>query len=319
MEENFNTAKKNLNNFNKCLLDLITKLTEWAPEQFNEVNEKPIAERLEPISKESNSINDIKTFAGLKKIKTFEYLLNFNNNINGVVRESIIKKDVEVFDADKKKKYKPPINIMWGMDINFAKIWENNRVTKEIKNKILTYLCILLKLCKNTIPLFKITKEQRRNINKRKKVKNVKKEEIRKKIFELIGKEGENNSINIVVDDILGKFDDLKKTFTAETINQDDVQKQIKTIYDGLINKYETGEIDEDELVQSSKVLFNNVMENDDENLKENIGGIMDMMKNGPEGAKLEEIMKESGLDEGANPIDVIMNHAKESEADPKK
>lgn len=330
-EPNFLKARQQISRFNKHIIDFITNLTQTFPEEFTETNANPIKKTLGPLRDEN--VDKMTIMIQLRNSETHKYMLRFYKNIENLVPH-IKEVKLDLFDREKKSVYKPPPDVMWGIPVNFTQIWEAKETTDTNKKVVLTYLKLLVSFCETLVPLFKITKDQRREVIKNRKKKDVKKDEMMKHIYNIVGEKG-NKSIDTIVNDIMDDYDGLKQTFTANVVDGEKVQSHIEQIYKKVFNRYQNEELSDDQLMTGCKNLFNNVMEGDDEVLKDNIGAIMDMVSGQSDLPKdIDEndrthIMSALGKNEnfkqameqiqkGENPIDILQkiddNDEKEEE-----
>lgn len=326
----FQKAKKNISYFQKYLIEFIIKLSQAFPEMIDEINMKNITSTLKPIKEDTlvkyKSIND------LKKSAVFKYMADYLNHVYSAI-DAIKERKLDLFDAEARPKYgiskKPLVNL----DIDFVKLWKSENITDALKTTVLTYLGLMATISLETVKLFEVSEPNKKAIKQKKVMRDHRQKEMKSKIYELLGAAGQNNSIDVVIDDILGEFDKSKEHMKAGSADPDKMTDMIKNLYTKLTDKYEDGKLDEKELVDSSKNLFKNVMNNKDLNLKDSLGDIVNMMKTEDNDTNiLADMMKQAGMpggmdfaniaeqlkNGGDNPLEALMQQMQSQETNKK-
>ena len=295
----FNKAKKSISYFQKYLLEFIVKLSQAFPEMIDETNMKSIMATLKPIKEDSLdkyvSLND------LKKSAVFKYMVGYLDHVFPAIG-ALKEKKLDLFDQEKRAEYGISKKPLVDLNIDFVDIWKSEYITDQLKTVVLTYLGLMATISFDTVELFKVSSKNKQAITQRKAVRQFKHKEMKGKIYDLLGEAGKNASIDVVIDDILSEFDKSKHHLQAGNADPQKLTAMIQNLYGKLTDKYEDGKLDEKELVDSSKNLFKNVMNNEDLNLKENLGSVINMMKAEDNDTNiLKEMMQSAGVPDGVD------------------
>lgn len=325
----FHKAKKSIVYFQKYLMEFILKLSQAFPERIDETNMESIMATLKPI-KEDN-VEKYRNLQDLKRSPVFKYMARYLNHILNS-REHIRARKLDLFEKEKRAEYKISKKPLIDLDIDFTELWQSQHITDQLKTTILTYLGLMVTISSEAVGLFDVSSKNKTAIAKQKAVRQYKRKEMKNKIYDLLGEGGKNSSINVVIDDILEEFEKSKRHLQAGQADPQKLTGMIKNLYGKLTDKYEEGQLDEKELVFSSKTLFSNVMNNDDINLRESLGNVMNLMKTEDNDENiLKEMMNQAGMPDGMdfesiaekmqsgeNPFDGLMEQMAKEEKDTK-
>ncbi len=322
----FLKAKKSISYFQKYLLEFIIKLSQAFPEMIDETNMKSIMETLRPIK--DDTLAGYKGINDLKKSVVFKYMAGYLNHVYPAI-DALKERKLDLFDPEARIGYgiskKPLVNL----EIDFVEIWKSKNITDQLKTVILTYLGLMATISVETVDLFKVSEQNKHAITQRKTVRQYRRKEMKSIIYNLLGENGKNASIDVVIDDILGEFEKSKEHLQAGNADPQKLTQMIQNLYGKLTDKYEDGKLDEKELVNSSKNLFQNVMNNEDLNLKKNLDSAINMMKAEDNDENiLKEMMQQAGMPEGMdfsniaeqlqsgdNPFDTLMKQMQQTES----
>lgn len=321
--EDFQKARKNVKYFQKYMTEFVLKLSQSFPECFDETNMKGIMYTLTPIK--DDEIGQYKNINELKGSPVFKYMVKFLNH-NFASMQYVQERKLDLFDKKSRSTYGISKTPLTDIDIDFVRLWYSDHITDQLKATVLTYLGLLLTISSESVSLFEVSNKNKGVIMRQKAVRQYRHKEIKKKVYDLLGEGGKNNSINIVVDDILEEFERSKKDILEGQTDPQKLSNMIKGLYGKLTDKYEEGKLDEKELVSSSKNLFSNIMNNDDINLRDNLGQVMELIKS--EDNALQEMMQQAGLPadmdlrdltaqfgKGENPFDDLMKQMSEGDS----
>ncbi len=202
---------------------------------------------------------------------------SFKFQLLASIAEEIAKKNFEIFDN--LKKFKTPRRLLVDIDIDFIKLWNNKKATDDTKTVILTYLGLMNGCVQSIIESYKISNKSKKMIL-RNKVINIKLQtELKKKIYEVIGEDGRNETVDKMIDEIIKSIQKSKHLFEKGNITPEKMQNIMGGLHKTMMDKYEQGELDEGDLKSTFKSLMKNILGNKDINLKESIGSVMDMLK----------------------------------------
>ena len=261
--------------FHRLLFEFIDKLGKAFPETIDEVNLKTIISTIDPILKDP--LDNYKDDEELKKKSaTFKYMIQFHDNISGVAKQ-ITEKNFEVLDDI--KKYKTPRRLLVDIDIDFIKLWNNKKATDETKGVILTYLGLMNSAVESIIESYKISNKSKKLILRNRIINLKMQTELKKKIYEVIGEDGRNETVDKMIDEIIKSIQKSKHLFEKGNITPEKMQNIMGGLHKKMMDKYEQGELDEEDLKSTFKSLMKNILRNKDGNLKESIGSVMEMLK----------------------------------------
>lgn len=273
--------------FQKYLVEFIEKLVNAYPEEF-EANIKDLTETLKPLRDED--LGQYTTFMRFKRSETFKYMVRYASNLKSVQKE-IQEKNLTLFEPPTPEKpggkitqeqkdlfRRTPDNALAGFDINFRKIWKAKKDKAENRKTVLIYLSLLYRCATETIDLFELSKSQVREIEKRKKLRSFGRAQIKEHVYKMLGAEGRNKSTEIVVDCILEEMERNKNLLMSRDLDPKKMQTLFKKVYDKLEKLYLTGELDKDELVNTTKLLVKNVMSSGDCEVQDKMKEMMEMM-----------------------------------------
>ena len=185
-------------------------------------------------------------------------------------------------DLFKEKKYKVPSRALEGFDIDFRRIWKIKDITPQHKKTILMYFGLLYRWSEKTTQVFSVSKKNEKLIEKRKKVRKIQRKKMKDMIYKMLGDQGKNETIEVIIEDVLDEFERSKdKIFNgmqSGNINPNDIKGIIQKLYEKLTDKYEEGKLKDEELKDSAKALYKNIMENDEMNMKDQFSEIMKVM-----------------------------------------
>lgn len=263
--------------FNRILFEFIDKLSRAFPETIDETNLKTIIATLDPLKKDK-CIMPENDETEIKKSATFHYMIQFYDHISKIA-EHLIAKNEDIFNETQKKKYKTPKLILVDIDIDLHKLWKHKDITDETKKIIMTYLSLLTTIAEGLINEYKISNKAKKQILRNKIVNAKFQNELKKKIYDIIGKDGKNETVDKMIDEILSSVQKNKHMFSKGQITPEKLQNMMGGLHKKMMDKYEQGELDENDLKSTFKSLMKNILGNKDVNLKESIGSVMEMMK----------------------------------------
>lgn len=273
MSEKLNTAIKYGSLFQKHILDFMDKLIQTFPAEF-ESDIKTIINKLEPFKNEN--LEHCSSLVQLRRKMTMRYMAKFLNNIMAS-RDLFDQNNLDLFD-DPKKYPQLPLKIMVDFKIDFFKLWKRPAATDDVRKSILVYIKLLIRCADDATKVFVLSDKAKTAIQRKKTFRAYKRHEMKKKIYELLGAEGRNKSIDIVIDSILDEFERSSSFIKNGDVDPEQVQDMITKVYDQLSKKYLNGELDEAELFKSSKLLYKNVVKNSEESLGEHLGEITEIL-----------------------------------------
>lgn len=268
--EKLELAKKNLTLFRSNLIRFIETLINSFPEEFDTENVKTMCETLNIYKDEKISVH--KNGTALKRLKIFGYLLRYRYEMREHIKD-LNKMDYDLFDPKKYPNF--PSNILITFDINFRRIWKIRDLSEYNKKMILMYLRLLYECAEKTTSIYEVSEESKKVIENRRKVRKLQREKLRKSIYKMLGDEGRNESIDIIIEDVLDEFENSKKLFNGSNVDPNIIKDIISRLYEKLGKRYEEGDLDDIDLKNSAKALYNNILVKDEMNMKDEFKDIM--------------------------------------------
>jgi hypothetical protein len=163
------------------------------------------------------------------------------------------------------------------------------------------YLRLLYECAEKTTSVFKVTEDNKKIVEQRIRVRKLQRERIRRMIYKMLGDDGKNSSMEIIIEDVLDEFEKSKRLFNGNNINPNDIKEIINRLYEKLGAKYNDGKLNDLDLKSSAKALYNNILVKDDMNMKDEFKDIMksfnidDLDMNDPNiMEKLEKVVEEN-------------------------
>lgn len=283
--------------FRQFLFELVTFTITSFPEEFNTSIEQ-ILRGLTDMRDEE--LETLKTMRDLRRTKTMKYMAKFMHNLNPVSQLLIDKDENAILTG--------PHKLLFAIAIDYKALWEHPDMLPEVKKKIMAYLVVLYKYSDLGSRNFVLTEKMHQKAIVRKQTRVYKRNEIKKCIMKMLGPEGYNETIEIMVNDILDEFEKNHQRLINGTMDQDEMADIVKDLYEKLIQKYRDGHLKSEELVASSRQLFKMFSDNTNKdfditkvfgelssiiNIDElNECQLMEMMRNG----ELNEKLKEAGF-----------------------
>lgn len=284
----FTQTLKYMTLFRQFLFDLITYTVTSFPEEFN-TNIEQILKYLEDIRDEE--LEKLKTMRDLRRTKTMRYMARFMHNLNDVSQLLNDKNEGAIING--------PVKMLAGIAIDYKKLWEFSETTNEVKKKIMTYLVVLYRYSDLGSKNFVLTEKMNQKVVVRKQTRVYKRNEIKKCIMKMLGPEGYNKTIEIMVSDILDEFEKNHQRLINGTMDQDEMAEIVKDLYEKLIQKYNEGELKSEELVASSRQLFKLFSDNKDFDITKVFGDLSNIINTDEIGEdKLVEMMQNGELNE---------------------
>jgi len=283
VKEALNKEKKTLEDvrntvkyFYKFFFELVDKMATAFPDIVDEYIVNEFKELFVDIKEEDYSkyvkINDFRS-----KSASVKYILQYFNNIKAI-KEQLELRNFEIFEMGKRTDYDGPVNVLYNCEIDFYKLWDLDDMNDGTRNIIFTYLNQMVQLSEKLIGYFEVSDKNRLMVNAMKNEREVRKKMFKSKVNELVGQE--NETINTIVDDVFGEFEKKKQYLKPGQINHKKIMELFKTVHSNLTDKYEQGNIDEDEIQSTAESLFDNIMNNNDnDEMMKGMGDLMGMMK----------------------------------------
>jgi len=143
----------------------------------------------------------------------------------------------------------------------------------------MTYFGLMNSAVESIIESYKLSNKSKKLIL-RNRIINIKLQtEIKKKIYEVIGEAGRNETIDKMIDEIIKSIQKSKHLFEKGNITPEKMQTIMGGLHKKMMDKYEQGELNEEDLKNTFKSLMKNILGNKDVNLKDSIGSVMEMLK----------------------------------------
>lgn len=261
--------------FDKFLFELVEKMAIAFPDVVDEFIVSEFKEAFEDIV--NDNMNEYKRIIDVRsKSPLIKYILQYYNNIKGI-KEQLEKRNYEIFEMGKRTDFNAPVNVLYNCDIDFYKLWELEDMNDGTRNIIFTYLYQMIIFAEKIIKHFDVSEENRRMVNEMKHEREARKKMFKSKVNELVGQE--NDTINTIVEDVYGEFEKKKQYFKPGQLNHKKIMELFKTVHSNLTDKYEQGNINEDEIQSTAESLFDNIMNNtENDDMMKNMGDLMKMM-----------------------------------------
>jgi len=299
--------------FHRLLFEFIDKLGKAFPDVIDDVNLKTIISTIDPILKdpvaEYTTDDELK-----KKSTTFKYMIQYYDNINHIATEIAAQNHEIMTDI---KKYKTPKLLLVDIDIDFIKLWSNKKITDDTKTSILTYLKLMNGAVEGVIDEYKISNKSKKLILRNRIINYKLQTEIKKKIYEVIGEDGRNDTVDKMIDEIIKSVQKSKHLFEKGKITPEKMQTIMGGLHKKMMDKYEQGELDNGDLIKTFKSLMKNLLSNKEGNLRDSIGSVMELLKstgNEEMMGLIDENMTEEDLRKKFEEIDNALNEQMGSE-----
>lgn len=292
-------VKSNMNYFKKFLFELIEKLAVVFPDHVDEYIITQLKESFEDIKNDDSEL-----YQATKEVRSksplAKYMVKFYNNLYDI-KNQINDKILEIFDTGKRIDYNGPINVLYNCEIDFYKLWELEDIDINTKQIIFTYLRLMIQNAEKLISHFEISDKNRQMVESLQTNRNFRKKELKKKIAEMVG--GSNQTVDTIVDDVLLEFDKRKSHFKPGNTNPKKIMELVKSVHSNLTARYEEGGLDEDEIAETAEKMFDNIMKNNTDDMKDNLGDIVEMMKQTGLGGDVDIEKVREFVDKGENPF----------------
>lgn len=277
-------VKPNLLLFRKHLGEFIGKLSQAFPELFSDETAKDITtiKKVFESLEEEGEFEDMKMAKDFKRTETFRFAIRYLKNVMPF-RDRFKKRDIGVFeDASFPDYVFPRLKI----DLrDLLKLDESEK--KDGIRMTLVYLSLLADYADKATEIFNLSEQARTRVQGRKQLRHYQRSELKKYIYNVIGAEGRNETMEKIINTILDEFEtNYSHLIGSGNVNTDEVGQVITKLYNKLMDEYHRGRLKNNELKNSAKSLYKNLMSNDDVNLKDTFGEILNVLK-------MEEIPEE--------------------------
>lgn len=254
-------AIKNSSNFQTFLNKFVVYLTENFQDYLAE-NIKSIIDKMKIIMDED--MTKYKAQQQLKKSPTFVFITKFVYTIK------ITNSAELIHNQNSEELYK---NIDFTMDlleeihINLYPIIYKASPSNEQKEKITQFIRLLFKIGEDALKVYELSDKDKKKQKDKKIIVNHFREKMRKIIYIELGDEINNESMHVIIEEILDEIEKKRKTIETGQMKPEQIKHMITKLYAKFEQKHKEGKIKEQELFTSTKGIIKKVLDNKDLNI----------------------------------------------------
>ena len=255
--------------FQAFLKKFIEQLVNTYPIDFEE-NIKTIGEKLKTIIDEDMS--KYKDRNQLKKSETFSFIIKFLHSLIEI-KEDIHKGNVDIMTTSIF-----PNDLFQEIPIDLPQLIDVNKIEGNERKTIFVHVALLMKTAENASKVYELSVRERKNQKVRKVYRNHMREKMREYIYDVLGPDGRNESMEAVVESILDELEKKRTAIERGQMGPNEIKDMVMKLYNKFKKKHEEGEINVEDMYTSTKILIKNLMNNKDLNLKDGFKDILNNM-----------------------------------------